>query len=183
MVRERRDAAFLVGLIHHLDDLLRSVSMTPLNRAPAATALLVMIAMVWWMPIASAQSAESEARTLAHQLMSPYCPGLLLANCQSEGGRRLRAEILRRLKSGEKADAIEGDLVRRFGAAIRTVPAFEGIGLIVWTGPLVFGLAGIAMVTLVLRSRGGQNSPIGDLALAEEPSMGARLQDELDALE
>ncbi len=148
--------------------------------------ILVAVAVMWPPPIVIAQSAEDQAGALAHQLMSPYCPGLLLADCRSGGARELRAEILHRLQAGEKSDVIETDLVARFGAAIRTVPEFNGIGLIVWLGPFVFGLAGVGIVAHVVRraaSRDGPPNASESDNVREDPGMNERLQDELDALD
>jgi cytochrome c-type biogenesis protein CcmH len=130
------------------------------------------------------QSVEQQADAMTHRLMSPYCPGLLLADCRSQGAHDLRAEILQRLQKGEAPDVIERDLVGRFGPAIRTVPAFGGFGLIIWLGPLALGLAGLGFAVLVVRKASRTSPSIApergeasnDVALDE------RLQDELDAL-
>lgn len=137
-------------------------------------------------PIALAQSAEQQASVLTHQLMSPYCPGLLLADCRSEGARELRAEIRRRLETGVSASTIEDDLVMRFGPSIRTVPTFEGVGLVVWIGPLVMGLAAFLVLVVAVRRATRRNDPSCQSVGArqqEDPGMEARLQDELDQLD
>ncbi len=136
-------------------------------------------------PIAFAQSAEQQASVLAHQLMSPYCPGLLLADCRSEGARELRAEILRRLQTGESATTVEDDLVMRFGPSIRTVPPFEGVGLVVWIDPLVLGLAAFSVLVVAVRraTRRNDSSRRSDARQQEDPGMEGRLQDELDQLD
>ena len=137
-------------------------------------------------PIAFAQSAEQQASVLTHQLMSPYCPGLLLADCRSEGARDLRAEILRRLQTGESAATVEDDLVMRFGPSLRTVPPFEGIGLVVWIGPLVLGLAAFSVLVVAVRRATRRNDPSRqsvDASQQEDLGMEGRLQDELDQLD
>ncbi len=162
-----------------------------MTRAPAiAVSLLVSVVLVITpAPVVLAQSAEQQTSALTHQLMSPYCPGLLLADCRSEGAQDLRAEILRRLKGGESATAVEDDLIARFGASIRTMPVFSGVGIVAWIGPLVLGLAGLSVLVLAVRTvtrRRGGDSP-GELVDRAEPSgatgLHQRLQDELDALD
>jgi cytochrome c-type biogenesis protein CcmH/NrfF len=136
--------------------------------------------------IAVAQSADQQASTLTHQLMSPYCPGLLLADCQSEGARQLRAEILHRLRAGETSDAIERDVFARFGSAIRTAPEFGGAGLIVWLGPLLLGLASLGIVGFVVRRATSRDSPSGTFEhrdLRGDGETALRIQYELDALD
>jgi cytochrome c-type biogenesis protein CcmH len=133
----------------------------------------------------TAGAPENEARALTQRLMSPYCPGLLLADCRSEGARELRAEILHRLQLGEAADVVERDLVRRFGDAIRTIPAFNGLGLIAWLGPLAFGVASVWLVTHLVRRWGSVDaSVVGDSDdMRSSAGMGERIQQELDALD
>jgi cytochrome c-type biogenesis protein CcmH/NrfF len=136
-----------------------------------------------------AQSAALDADRLTHRLMSPYCAGLLLADCRSQGAVDLRAEILQRLESGERPDAIERDLIARFGSAIRTEPAFSGLGVVVWLGPLALGLAGIGLIgSLLRRATHRIRTPDGSEHDGVERDAGdvrmhLRLQDELDALD
>jgi cytochrome c-type biogenesis protein CcmH len=133
-----------------------------------------------------AQSVGLEAHTLTHRLMSPYCPGLLLADCGSQGAADLRAEILRRLQAGERPDAVERDLIARFGPAIRTEPEFSGLGIIAWLGPLVLGLAGLGLVVFVVRRathRVGTSDGCGLEDVERDAGINLRLQDELEALD
>ena len=50
------------------------------------------------------QPRDLALSTVTHELMSPFCPGLLLADCRSDGARHLRAEIGRRLVESEDPD-------------------------------------------------------------------------------
>jgi cytochrome c-type biogenesis protein CcmH len=133
-----------------------------------------------------AQSVEQQAGAVTHRLLSPYCPGLLLADCGSQRARDLRAEILQRLQRGETVDAVERDLVARFGPAIRTVPAFGGFGLVVWLGPLALGVAGLGFAVLVVRRAASHESPpvvVECRAAQDDARLDERLQRELDALD
>lgn len=158
-----------------------------MTRAPAVYMPLLVSLLVLTGPLVLAQSAAQRANALAHELMSPYCPGFLLANCQSERARVLRAEILSRLKEGESAETIEADLIARFGESIRTVPEFRGAGIVVWTGPVVLGLAAFSMLVVLLRratrrrGQGREPDDAGDLNGGSPLQL--RLQDELDALD
>jgi cytochrome c-type biogenesis protein CcmH/NrfF len=80
--------------------------------------VLVFVTGLAWSPcVASAQSRE--AAELTRELMSPFCPGLLLSDCQSSGARDLRAEIRARVDAGESKGQIVDDLVARFGPGVR----------------------------------------------------------------
>lgn len=102
-------------------------------------------------PLVIDSAREAVAHALIHNLMSPYCPGLLLADCRSEGARELRREIEQRIVRGEAADAIEADLVERFGPAIRTMPDFRGSGLVAWVAPALLGGGGFMTVVFIVR--------------------------------
>lgn len=148
--------------------------------------LVALLAVVAMATGAHGQSPEVEARALSQNLMSPYCPGLLLADCRSEGARLLRVEIEQRLTAGDTAAAVEADLVRRFGPAIRTMPDFSGVGLVAWMGPLVFGLAGLGFAIVAIRSftrpatGDGENGTDDD---GEDAGVAHRIRDELDSLD
>ena len=154
-----------------------------MTRVVLAIATLLAIAPP---ALAQSESAEQRASTLTRRLMSPYCPGLLLADCGSQGARELRAEILHRLQAGEFPDAIEDDLASRFGPTIRTVPAFGGVGLIVWLAPLAAGLTGLGLAALVVRRAASREGLSGAAEHGEASSdirLDERLQHELDALD
>lgn len=145
---------------------------------------LVIVSALVIAPAVLAQSAGQQTHALTHRLMSPYCPGLLLADCRSPGAADLRREILQRVEGGEDADAIERDLIARFGAAVRTEPEFSGVGLLAWLTPLPMGLAGFGLVVLVVRraTRGGGAESEGEReGLQSDADL--RLQDELDAMD
>lgn len=135
-------------------------------------------------------SPEREAHDLIQNLMSPYCPGLLLSDCRSEGGRQLRAEITERLAKGESREAVQADLVARFGVEILTVPTFEGIGLVAWLGPGIIGLVGLGLAVIAIRRFTAVNRARARTASDEDTELGIPdqattdlLQDELAALD
>jgi len=63
-------------------------------------------------------SPEEIARDLAHDLMSPYCPGRTIASCSSQQARDLEDEILQQAQAGKSRQEIEQALVQRFGDEI-----------------------------------------------------------------
>lgn len=90
------------------------------------------------------------------QVMSPFCPGVLLANCPSAPAAALRSEIERRIAAGQSADAIEADLERRFGERVLAAPRASGWGLIAWLTPgTVIGLGGLATARWLRRHAAG----------------------------
>jgi len=88
---------------------------------------------------------------LAHELMSPYCPGRTLAACPSEQAAELRQWILLQEAAGATREEVVATLEARFGEVIRSSPEAEGWGLAAWLLPGAAVAAGALMVWLVLR--------------------------------
>jgi cytochrome c-type biogenesis protein CcmH/NrfF len=109
--------------------------------------LLLACAFALAVSPALANTASQHAATIARELMSPFCPGLLLADCQSSGAHDLRAEILSRLEAGETSRDIVDDLAARYGAGIRAQPAMQGVGAFAWVLPGVLGVASLLLLT------------------------------------
>lgn len=89
------------------------------------------------------------------------------------------------MASGETADAVQADLIRRYGPQIRTMPEFEGVGLLAWVGPAFFGLAGFGLLLLAIRTSTRRHPASGESATDDgvEPHFVGRLRDELAALD
>ncbi|MGE3578621.1 MAG: cytochrome c-type biogenesis protein CcmH [Vicinamibacterales bacterium] len=160
-----------------------------MHRLPVRLIFVATFACALGSHAAAAQpSADVDARTKAitHDVMSPFCPGLLLADCPSEKAFELREEIGARVARGETRESIEDDLAARFGEHIRTEPGFSGIGLLAWLGPPIAALIGLLVIVrqarlataggLAAQTAAGPAAPIDDRTEH-------RLQDELDELD
>jgi cytochrome c-type biogenesis protein CcmH/NrfF len=132
---------------------------------------------------ANADDAGADAVALARELMSPFCPGLLLVDCQSSGAYELRTEIRDRLGRGDTRDDIVNELVARFGPHVRAVPTPEGLGLVVWAFPGVLGAATLLVLARRLRRATRYDPTLHPLLPAEDPAVAARLDQELWALD
>jgi cytochrome c-type biogenesis protein CcmH/NrfF len=99
-------------------------------------------------PARAAAPAEADrwAYALAHELMSPYCPGRALAECPSPEADELRRWILDRARAGATREQVEAELFASFGDRIRQAPRAEGVGLVAYVVPVVF----LALATLLL---------------------------------
>jgi cytochrome c-type biogenesis protein CcmH len=131
----------------------------------------------------------TQANKLLGTLMSPFCPGLTLANCPSVYAETLRVSVRGRLDAGETPDSIVESLVAAFGEGIRGAPRAAGLGLVLWVLPaIVLGAGGIAVLWW-LRTRGVRSATvpsqadIGAVGSITAPANLARLEAELRNLE
>lgn len=154
-------------------------------RFALAAALVSLVATA-----ALAQSpARQQASDLSRELMSPFCPGKLLADCTSSYAGDLREAIAKRLEAGEPLEAIKADLVRQYGKEILGAPPAEGVGLLAWVLPALLGLATAAGVGLkVARAAretrlAGRSAPVPAVAGGADVAALAQLQDELRDLD
>lgn len=68
---------------------------------------------------AAAPGDVTRATRLFSSLMSPFCPGLTLANCPSVYAETLRVSVRDRLAAGEHPDSVVESLVAAFGERVR----------------------------------------------------------------
>jgi len=123
------------------------------------------------------EDARRSARAIYGDFMSPYCPGLLLADCRSPAAVDLRAEIRRSLEAGASEADVRGRIEAQFGEKLRAAPRGSGFGLLAWTTPFVaIALAGIAIFAWMFSHR-GQATPAARVA-ALDPVRLARLEEE-----
>lgn len=154
----------------------------------SSTAVLVVLAVLSFAhPAASqprpADHANAEAQQLFREVMSPFCPGLTLADCPSPNAFTLRGEIEKRLESGESRDAIVAELVTKYGTQILSDPSDTPIGTVVWGVP--FALAGLAAlgVAFVVRRATRTHALEPAVAVAGDSTLQSRLEDELDRID
>lgn len=130
----------------------------PLRIAIGIIAIAGVVALaVWWIgrpaPLPEAAITRQDARAVAGDIMSPFCPGRTLATCPSPAAADVRVEIERRLTAGESRASIEDDLVRRFGEDMRGAPKPQGVSLLLWIVPGLFGVTFVAGMAVMLRRR------------------------------
>jgi cytochrome c-type biogenesis protein CcmH/NrfF len=134
-------------------------------------------------PTVADAAAEAQARALFTEVMSPFCPGLTLADCPSPNAFTMRGDIERRLKNGESRQAIVDELVKTYGAQILADPSDTPIGSIVWGVP--FALSVLAAAGLAFFLRRATRNRIGEATdvSAESPQMRSRVDEELAAMD
>ncbi|MFN0098517.1 MAG: cytochrome c-type biogenesis protein CcmH [Gemmatimonadaceae bacterium] len=132
-------------------------------------------------PAAYTPEVEREARAIFADILSPYCPGLTLTACPSQGAFVLKDSIRKQLAVGLTTAQVWAELEARFGESIYAKPKARGVGLLAWIGPYVaIALAGLLLTWWLRRAsaRGREKTP---LVLASEPSLSDERRAALDA--
>ena len=110
--------------------------------------------------LAAHAEAEGWAYDIAHELMSPFCPGRTLAECPSPQADELRLWIITQEAAGATRAEVERTLYQRFGDSVRSAPRAEGWGLTAYAIPIGGFVVGGGVAFLTLR-RMVRRTPVG----------------------
>ncbi len=154
---------------------------------PPATEAPVAAAPGADVPATAAPAADpavaAEASRMFRTVMSPFCPGLTLADCPSGYAIELREEVEGRLVAGESTQAVLDDLVGRYGQEILADPTGTPMGNVVIAVPVAASLLAAIGVALYLRRRlRGEEAPV-PAGVAIDPQVEHRLDEELAHLD
>jgi cytochrome c-type biogenesis protein CcmH/NrfF len=129
----------------------------------------------------AAQTPREQAWDLAHELMSPFCPGKLLAECTSSLAGELREDVAKRIAAGETREAVKADLIRQYGKEILGAPEAEGVGLLAWVLPALLGVLTFGGIgwKIARAARAGQEAALA-APLAATAGADARTLSQLD---
>ena len=124
---------------------------------------------------------------MAHDLMSPFCPGRTLAECPSPQATDLRFWILTQAAAGATEAEVNEMLTQRFGDVLLASPRAEGWGLSAYVIPIAFFVLGGPVVVLILRrlttgSAAGPGRPAEPVyATATQRAIDADLERQLES--
>jgi len=100
----------------------------------------------------ASRAAESWGYELAHELLSPFCPGRTLASCPSDKADELRIWILMQEAAGASREEVEDELVVRYGESILPAPPPRDVtALAGYAVPILALVAGAPLVLWLLR--------------------------------
>jgi cytochrome c-type biogenesis protein CcmH/NrfF len=88
---------------------------------------------------------------MAHDLMSPFCPGRTLSQCTSPQAAELRQWIILQAAAGASRAEVEQILLDRYGDSMLQAPKAAGWGAFAYAIPIVFFFAGGFVVYWLIR--------------------------------
>jgi len=100
---------------------------------------------------AAADDVPGWVYDVQRELMSPFCPGLTLADCPSPHAQSVRMWIAGEAAAGRTRDEVVAELIERYGDQVRAAPEAEGFGHFAYLAPLAIFVAGGAFLVWFLR--------------------------------
>ena len=99
---------------------------------------------------------EQEARykEMIDQLRCLVCQNQNIADSNAELAQDLRQQTYDMLMAGKTDEQIYGYMVERYGDFVLYQPPVKGTTLLLWVGPFVILIGGIAILVSVIRKRG-----------------------------
>ena len=148
-------------------------------RKALGVAGVIFVALLTLAPSAAAETPEDMANRISGEVMSPYCPGVTLHDCPSDGATEKRLEIEGWARSGWSEERIMTQLEDDFGQNIRANPAGTK-GFVAWAIPAIMLAAGAA-TAVYLSKRWSSGAPFDDEARVA-PEDHQRVESELRLL-
>ena len=122
---------------------------------------------------------EGRAEALGKELRCLVCQNESIEDSNADLARDLRVIVRERIAGGESNDQVRQYIVDRYGDYVLLKPPFKLTTLVLWAGPFVFLLGGLAAALAVFRRRAGaaaQSAPT-PLSAEEKRKLEALLKD------
>lgn len=104
-------------------------------------------------PAVADPALEARMQRIAAELRCLVCQNQTIADSHSGLAEDLRREVREQLKRGASDEQVVQYMTDRYGDFVRYRPPFKGTTALLWVGPAVLLLGGIAVLTIVLRRR------------------------------
>ena len=127
--------------------------------------LLLTVAAQEAKPVADDPELEKRLMNLAKELRCLVCQNESLADSQADLAQDLRAQIREQMRAGKSDKEIVSYLTDRYGQFVRYRPPVTPTTYLLWFGPFVFLLGGLAVLFRYVKQR---RELIPDLQLTDE---------------
>ena len=116
-------------------------------------------------PLADDPVTEQRLISISEEMRCLVCQNESLAGSRSDLANDLRREIRTLIKEGKSDDQIRNFMVERYGDFVLYRPPVKPITWLLWIGPFIILLIGIAVLFTYLRRR---NSAVTTIALSDD---------------
>ena len=105
-------------------------------------------------PVAQDPATEARMLSISKELRCLVCQNETLADSQASLAEDLRSEVRTLVKQGKTDQQIKDYLVARYGDFVLYRPPVEPTTWLLWFGPFLLLVGGVAALVLFLRRRG-----------------------------
>ena len=105
-------------------------------------------------PTAADVVVEKRMVAISEELRCLVCQNESLAGSQADLAKDLRREIREQIAQGKSDKEILDFMTGRYGDFVRYRPPLKGTTFLLWFGPFLLLVAGIAALAIILRRRG-----------------------------
>ncbi len=128
---------------------------------------------------AHSEDSADWAYELHNELMSPFCPGVTLAECTSPQAASLRMWIAVQAAAGRTRSDVEEELLERYGNVLRSAPLPTGLGFAAYAFPVIAFLAGGGVGVVFLRRQTRSGAKVTRFAVSRDPDLERIIDEEL----
>jgi len=111
---------------------------------------------------------EARAQHLGKELRCLVCQNESIEDSNADLAKDLRIIVRERIAGGQSDEQVRAFVVDRYGDYVLLKPPFKASTLVLWVGPFVFFLAGLAAVVAFFRRRGVTTAPPTPTPLSAE---------------
>lgn len=132
-------------------------------------------------PMAEDVQVEKRMVSISGELRCLVCQNESLAGSHADLAQDLRREIRQQIKLGKSDKEIMDFMVGRYGDFVRYRPPLKATTFLLWFGPLLLLVAGIATLLLYLRRRGRRVADAAALSIEDQQKVEALLKEAADS--
>ncbi|MFI3245763.1 MAG: cytochrome c-type biogenesis protein [Ferrimonas sp.] len=119
----------------------------------------------------SNDALRDRAQGLAAELRCPQCQNQNLHDSNSPIAMDMRLQVYQMVEEGRSNQEIVTYFTDRYGDFVRYRPAFDGRTVVLWLGPLVFLLLGVAAGGLLIRRQRTAVEQLPELSSEEQAKL------------
>ena len=119
-------------------------------------------------PLAQDEAVEKRMVAISEELRCLVCQNESLAGSRADLAQDLRREIREQIRQGKSDQEILDFMVGRYGDFVRYRPPLKGTTFLLWFGPFLLLLAGMAALVIILRRRGRRLAAPASLSVEEQ---------------
>lgn len=138
-----------------------------------SAAFFMALACYGWLPssnavlvdaVGASSAMNAQAQNLSHKLRCLVCQNQSIAESDAPLAQDLRRQVREQLAAGKSDDDILRYMVDRYGDFVLYTPPFKSITLLLWGGPALLFLGGLAGLGAAVRRR----RPLAETRLSDD---------------